>query len=146
MTSQFLTFAIRDAAYAIPLASVREVVGCRSIARVPNAGECVRGVMNLRGNVVPVVDFGRRISGGDTPLSGSTCVVLMDSKVDGGDAIVAGLVEEIHAVLDLDASAIASPPDFGTPADPRLLRGVTPGANDQLIYVLDPDDLFAGIA
>lgn len=145
MTSQFLTFALGEHAYAIPLARVREVVGCRTVVRVPNSGASIRGLMNLRGNVVPVIDFARRLGTGEVTLSDTTCAVLMEAAFDGGDAPVAALVEQIRAVVDIDAADVAAPPGFGLPVDPRLVRGITPTA-DQLVYVLDLDEILAGLA
>lgn len=144
-TSRFLTFAVAGKAYAIPLARVREVVSCRKVVRVPNVGEALRGVMSLRGNVLPVIDLSRRLGAGDTPLNDDTCAVLIEADVAGEQTPVAALVEEIRRVVDLAAEAIASTPSFGTPVDPRMVRGVA-SEGDAFTYVLDLDEVFAGLA
>ena len=145
MTTQFLTFALAGTAYAIPLERVREVVGCKTVVRVPNAGEFVRGVMNLRGSVVPVIDLARRIGAGDTTLSDTTCAVLMETDIDGETSAVAGLVEEIRSILELESGAVSATPEFGTPADPRLVRGVS-AEGEPLVFLLDLNEVFVGIS
>ena len=145
MTTPFLTFALAGGAYAIPLRRVREVVGCRAVVRVPNANECLRGVMNLRGSVVPVIDLARRLGVGDTTLCDTTCVVVMETEIDGEQTPVAGLVQEIRGAIELTDEDIAPRPSFGTAADPRLVLGVAP-EGDHFAYVLDLDEVFAGIA
>ena len=145
MTTQLLTFTVAGSAYGVPLSRVSEVVSCRTIARVPNADDCIRGVMNLRGNVVPVIDLSRRLGGGNTALAETTCAILIAAVIEGIAMTVATLVEEICAVLDVDSGAVAPAPEFGTPLDPSLVHGVT-SAGDQLVYVLDLDAVLAGIA
>ena len=144
MTTPFLTFAAAGAPCAIPLDRVREVVGCRTVVRVPNAGACVRGVMNLRGSVVPVFDLARRLGGGDTALSAMTCVVVMEADLDGENTPIAGLVEEIRGVVELTDDAMAAAPDFGTAVDRKLIRAVT-NDGDSIAYVLDLDEILAGL-
>ena len=145
MITSLLTFALGETDYAVPLGRVREVVACRSVVRVPHARECVRGVMNLRGSVVPVIDLSRRLGIGDITIGGTTCVVLLDTEIDGETAPLAALVDEIRAVVDLEADAIAAPPDFGTPVDRRLVRGVA-SDHERFAYVLDLDEVLAAIA
>jgi purine-binding chemotaxis protein CheW len=146
MTTSFLTFALAGSAYAIPLGRVREVVGCHAVVRVPNAAECVRGVMNLRGNVVPVIDLARRLGAGDTTLSDTTCALLIEATLDDEHTAIAGLVEEIHGVVELADDAINNTPSFGTPVDPALIRGIATTEHERFAYVLDPDEVLAGIA
>lgn len=144
MTTSLLTFALAGSDYAIPLGRVREVVTCRAIVRVPNANEVLRGVMNLRGSVIPVLDLACRLGLGRTTVGDTTCAVLLETEVDGESASIAGLVDEIRSVVDLAPDAITAAPDFGTPVDARLVRGVAT-ERDRFAYVLDLDEVLAGI-
>lgn len=143
--SRFLTFAIDGDVYAIPLQHVREVVSCKTVVRVPNAGEALRGLMNLRGNVVPVIDLAHRLGAGLTTLTNDTCAVLIDADIDGEQIPVAGLVEEIRGVVDLADDSILATPAFGTPIDARLVRGVV-SEGKRFAYILALDQVFNGIA
>lgn len=144
MTTAHLTFALAGVAYAIPLERVREVVACRSVVRVPNAGDFLRGVMNLRGSVVPVFDIARRLGLGDTAVCDTTSAMLVEADIDGETTAIAGLVDEIRAVTELDPQSVTQAPEFGTPVDPRVVRGIST-ENDRFAYVLDLDEILAAI-
>lgn len=139
-TTSFLTFGLAGEAYAIPLTRVREVVTCRSVVRVPNAAATMRGVMNLRGSVIPVIDFGRCLGVGATSLGETTCAVLIEADIDGDHAPLAWLVEEIHSVVELADEEVVAAPSFGLPVNAHLVRGITP-QGDRFAYVLDLDQV-----
>jgi purine-binding chemotaxis protein CheW len=142
--NSFLTMAVQGTVYAMPLARIREVVSCPSVVRVPNAGPSLRGVMNLRGSVIPVIDLACRLGFADTPTSSSTCALLMEPNgagVDGDPTPFAALIEEIGTVMELQQDELLERPAFGLPVDPRLVRGVTP-AGARFAIVLDLDELF----
>ncbi len=145
MTTSLLTFALAGSDYAIPLGRVREVVICRAIARVPNANESLRGVMNLRGSIIPVLDLACRLGLGRTTVGDATCAVLLETEADGETTFIAGLVDEIRSVVDFEPEAIAAAPDFGTPVDARLVRAVAT-EKGRYAYVLDLDEVLAGIS
>ncbi len=140
--SSFLTVALAGTTYAMPLERVREVVSYPAVVHVPNAGASLRGVMNLRGSVVPVIDLARWLGLGDTQPSALTCAVLMETDIDGENAPIAALVEEIGTVVDLQQGELLDRPSFGLPVDPRVVRGVT-AAGTNFAIVLDLDEVFA---
>ena len=141
----FLLFGVCGHEFAVPLTRVLEIVGCRHVVRVPRAGESVRGLMNLRGSVVPVVDVARHLGMGDTKLSETTCVVLIETDINGDNSPLAGLVDEIHGVLELSNDEVAEAPEFGTPVDRRLLSGVTP-PDRGTAWLLDLDAMLSSLA
>ncbi len=124
--SQYLTFFVADTAYAIAVLRVREVIEPAPITRVPSTPRAVRGVINLRGSVVPVVDLGARFDLAERVLTKRTCIVLVEVTVDGeGEAAVIGiLVDAVDQVVELAADQIEAVPPFGTHVRLDFLSGM----------------------
>ena len=143
---EYLTFFVQGEEYALPLLGVREVIPVGAVTRVPQLPPAVRGVTNLRGSVVPVVDLGIKLLGIETPIDKRTCIVLVELK-DAAGAL--GLMtERIGQVLTLAAEDVLPPPSFGTPVRTEFLRGMGRlGKKFALLLDLDrvlgPEELLA---
>jgi purine-binding chemotaxis protein CheW len=122
--SNYLTFWIAGDEYALPLARAREIVRCESITRVPHTPPWLRGVTNIRGSVIPVVDLAPRL-GCDETLIGPRSAALLIEVDWTGDCLVMGLlVDAVGRVASLAADAIDDTPSFGTRMRPDLLQGL----------------------
>ena len=113
---QFLTFFVAREEYAIDVLQVREVVGLAPITRVPSTPSQVRGVVNLRGSVVPVVDLGLRFGGAELASTRRTCIVVVE-PTPGSDQVVGRGVT-------LRQAEVVPVPAFGTQANAELLSGM----------------------
>jgi purine-binding chemotaxis protein CheW len=134
---QYLTFFVGAEEYAIDVLRVREVVDGVAITRVPAAPRDVRGVANLRGSVVPVLDLGLRFGGGALVPTARTCVVVVECE-GGADPLVGLLVDSVHRVVALTTKQIEPVPAFGTQARVELLSGI--GVVDaSFVQILAPD-------
>lgn len=122
--SEFLTFFVEREEYAVPLRRVREVIPYDTVTRVPQLPAAVRGVTNLRGTVVPVVDVARLLLGADTPVDKRTCIVLVELALEGVPATLGLMTEAVGQVLALADAEIAPPPAFGAPVKIDYLRGM----------------------
>jgi purine-binding chemotaxis protein CheW len=122
--SQYLTFCVGSEEYGIDVLHVREVVGAVPITRVPSAPVGVRGVSNLRGVVVPVIDLGVRFGGAELAIGPRTCVVVVETGEPDHRAVVGLLVDAVSRVLSLSDDELADVPKFGTAAPPELLEGL----------------------
>ena len=135
--SQYLTFFVGREEYAIDVMRVREVVDGIAITRVPAAPHDVRGVANLRGSVVPVLDLGLRFGGCALVSTARTCVVVVECEA-GPDPLVGLLVDSVQRVVALTPEQIEPVPAFGTHARVELLRGI--GVIDaSFVLILEPD-------
>lgn len=140
-TSQYLTFKLDQELFAVDIGKVREVLEFTTMTKVPRTPDFMRGVINLRGNVVPVVDMRLKLGLTMTQKTVDTCVVISEVSVDGENIVLGALVDSVQEVLDLDASQVAPPPHLGSRIDASVIRGM--GRRDeQFIMILDLDRVF----
>ena len=122
---QFLAFALGGEAFAMDIKSVREVIQYGSLTEVPLMPGFIRGVINLRGAVVPVVDLSVRFGKPPTDISKRSCVVILEVTGAGGEEVVLGvIVDQVQAVLDIHAAEIEPAPAFGSSLRSEFIAGV----------------------
>jgi purine-binding chemotaxis protein CheW len=138
MKDQYLTFFMRDEEYAVGILRVKEIIEYETITRVPTTPPHVRGVINLRGAVLPVVDLAAKFGHGETQPGRTTCIVIVETQLRGEVLAVGLLADSVSQVVDLDASEIEPPPPFGTNVRIDFLVGM--GKLDgRLLLVLEID-------
>jgi purine-binding chemotaxis protein CheW len=138
MSAQYLTFAVHGEAYGVEVLRVQEVIASLPLTRVPAIPPSIRGVVNLRGGVVPVVDLGLRFGQGALIVRKRTCIVLVEVALDGGTFGMGILVDEVNQVIDLDPAAIEPVPPFGIHVRPDFLRGMA-AVGEKFVMLLDVD-------
>jgi purine-binding chemotaxis protein CheW len=134
ITEQLLTFLIGDDEYGIAIHRVREIAEYRALTPVPMTPPWMRGVMNLRGTVVPAVDLAARLGLERTTVSRRTCLIIVEMDVDTERVVMAVMVDAVSRVVDVSPEDIQEPPPFGLGIDfvPGLVR-----VDDRLIVLLD---------
>ena len=133
---QYLTFALGGEEYGIDILRVQEIKGYTAVTPIPNAPAYVKGVMNLRGTVVPVFDLRLRFGMESHPFDRFTVIVVVNLA-----ARVAGLVVDgVSDVLDFPAGSIEPAPDLGASVDMSLIQGIA-RYQDRLITLLDIDPI-----
>ncbi|WP_432969348.1 chemotaxis protein CheW [Dactylosporangium sp. CA-233914] len=135
---RFLTFTLHGEAYALDIFHVIEIIEYRALTAVPMAPGFVRGVINLRGRAVPVVDLGIRFGQGATPVGRRTSIIIVRSgDTDGTDGQDVGiLVDMVNKVVGFGPGDVEPPPTFGTGIQPEYISGMARREND-FIIVLD---------
>jgi len=139
LTRQLLRFALGDASYAVPIDSVREILELVPTTALPMMPDFVRGVMNLRGSVVPVIDVAARLGLPLARIGRRTCIVVVEvpSQEDGNATLVLGmLVDGVHEVMDAAENEIEQAPSMGTRIDPHFIAGIA-RAGTTLVTLLD---------
>lgn len=121
---QFLSFHLGGEEYAVGILSIREVVEYQRLTPVPATPPWVRGVMNLRGTVVPVLDLATRLRRGETAVERLTCIMIFEVDLEGEPTPVGVLIDAVGRVIELTADAIQEPPPFGSPVRAELLVGL----------------------
>jgi purine-binding chemotaxis protein CheW len=139
--NQYLTFILEKGLFALDIASVREVLELTSITRIPRTPECIRGVINLRGRAVPVVDLKQKFGMGTTERTINTCVIITDISLDGENTVLGVLADSVQEVYDMEASQIEPPPRMGTPIRADCILGMG-RAGEQFIIILDINKVF----
>jgi purine-binding chemotaxis protein CheW len=140
-TSQYLTFTLDEELFALDISKVREVLEFTSATKVPRTPEFMRGVINLRGSVVPVVDLRVKFGMSRTEKGIDTCVIIADVAVDGERTTLGALADSVQEVLELDPVQIDPPPRIGTRLDTAFIKGMGKRDDDFLI-LLDIDRVF----
>ncbi len=135
-SQQLLTFTLDGERYAVEIEKVREVLEFTTCNRVPRAPEHVRGMINLRGNVVPVIDLRLKLGLSRTERTVDTCVIITQVQADGEPLVLGALADSVQEVIELEASAVVPPPRMGTRVDTRFLRGVGK-RDDHFLLLLD---------
>jgi len=133
-TAQYLTFMLGEATYAIGILGIKEVIQYGGVTEVPRMPEFIRGVINLRGAVLPVIDLGACFGRGVSAPARRSCIVVME--VAGGSHEVGVMVDAVHAVLDIDTADIGPPPAFGSGVRADFIQGMA-RVGERVLVILD---------
>lgn len=141
LVTQYLSFTLDDEVFAVDVARVREILEYKGTTRIPQVPSYLRGVINLRGSVVPVVDLRLLFGLSATQRSINTCVIVLEVKV-GGDTVIAGaLADSVREVLELDPNEIEAAPRLGSHLNTEFIEGMGK-RNDQFLMLLNIDRVF----
>ena len=141
-TSQYLSFMLDQEIYALDISRVREVLDFTDVTKVPRMPEYMRGVLNLRGGVVPVIDLRLKFGLSITSETVDTCVVIMEIDLEGETTLLGALADSVQEVLTLDPEYIEPPPRIGTRLNTEFIRGMGK-KDDDFIIILDIDKVFS---
>lgn len=122
--TQYLSFSLRDTEYAVGILNVKEILQYEQTTRVPSTPRSVRGVINLRGQVVPVVDLAAKFGLGETTPGRLTCILIVEARIDGTPAVVGVLADSVQEVIELGKDDVEPTPAFGTQVRVDFLLGV----------------------
>ena len=140
--AQYLTFTLDDEVFAVNIAKVHEVLDFTKITKVPKTPDYLRGVINLRGSVVPVADMRLKFGLPKTEKTVNTCIVIMELSLDGDNTVLGALVDSVQEVLDLEPGQIEPAPRIGTRLKTEFIKGMGK-RDDQFIIILDIDKVFS---
>ncbi len=137
---QYLTFILAGEEYGVDILRVQEIKGWDSVTPIPNTPDYIRGVINLRGTIVPIIDLRRRFSLESIPYGSTTVVIVL--KVCNGDAsrIMGIVVDAVSEVYNIDTDEMKSAPDFGTMISIDFIQGLAT-VEEKMIIMLDIDHL-----
>src|ERR1700675_585729 len=141
-TRQYLTFRLGDEVFATDVAKVREVLDFTTITKIPRTPEFVSGVINLRGNVVPVVDLRLCFEMTKTVKTVNTCIVVVEMVLDGEPTVIGALADSVEEVIDLEPDQIQPAPKIGTRIRTDFIKGMGK-RESQFIMILDIDRVFS---
>jgi purine-binding chemotaxis protein CheW len=136
--AQYLTFSLSGGEYAIAVLRVREIIEYEAVTRVPSTPAFLRGVINLRGSVVPVVDLARKFRLPESPVTKRTCIIIAEVESETGRIVMGVLADSVNQVVDFRPDEIEPPPSFGTPVRVDYLRGLGK-LGGEFVLVLDTD-------
>ena len=141
-TEQYLTFLTAGEEYAIAIVKVREIIEFEAVTTVPNTPVWIRGVTNLRGSVVAVVDLAMKFGLPASGISKFSCIIITEVMFQGESLIMGVLADSVSQVIDLSDDEIEQPPPFGTRVKTEYLLGM--GAlGKKFCLILDIDKVLS---
>ena len=139
--AQFLTFTLGEEVFAMDIRTVREIIQYGPMTTVPLMPGFVRGVINLRGAVVPVIDLHARFGRRPSAIGAMTCIVIFDA-LRGGERVELGLlVDAVSEVIDIAPAQIEPPPNFGSAVRRDFIQGMGK-VGARFVILLEPDKAF----
>ncbi|QEN08323.1 chemotaxis protein CheW [Oceanispirochaeta crateris] len=139
---QYLTFNVGGDDYAINVGNIREVLEFQSVSRVPRMPDYMRGIINLRGSVVPVIDLKTKFDLGQTEKSIDTSVIVTELKIGDDDVVLGLLTDAVNEVVDIDETDIEPTPNIGTTIDSSFIKGMGK-KDDKFIIILNINRIFS---
>lgn len=136
--NQLLTFYIGDEEYAVTILKVTEIIECASLTKVPGTPPWIRGVLNLRGAVVPVIDLSVKFGMDPTVITPRTCVVMIEMQHNDERVVLGVMADSVHQVIELADQDIQPPPSFGPKVRVDCIQGMG-NANGRFVVLLDID-------
>jgi purine-binding chemotaxis protein CheW len=140
--AQYLTFMLGGESFGIGIMAVKEIIEFAGLTEVPMMPESIRGVINLRGAVVPVMDLAARFGRAQTVAGKRTCIVIVELEADGQRQLTGVVVDAVSAVLDIPASDIEPAPSFGTRIRGDFIGGMGK-VNGRFVILLNVDAVLA---
>lgn len=139
---QYLTFLLAGDVFAIAIPVIKEIIEYSSLTEVPMMPAYVRGVINLRGAAVPVLDLLLRFGKKSSAVTKRTCIVIIETATQGRPQDVGVVVDSVDSVLDISASQIEPPPRFGATLRNDFIQGMGK-VNGRFVKLLDVDPVLA---
>ncbi len=139
---QYLTFRLADETYAMPILSIKEILEFGNLTNVPMMPACIRGVLNLRGRVVPVVDLSVRFGRVATTATRRTCIVIIEVGTAGERQDIGVIVDGVNQVLEIRADQIEPATDFGARLRTDFIAGMGK-IDDRFVVILDCDQVLS---
>jgi purine-binding chemotaxis protein CheW len=141
-TRQYLSFKLDEEEFALDISKVREVLDFTKITKVPQTPDFMKGVINLRGSVVPVVDLNKKFSIKDTAKTVNTRIIIGEVDIEGDSVVLGVLADSVHEVMELEPESIEPAPKIGTKLNTDFIKGM--GKRDEeFVMILDIDKIFS---
>jgi purine-binding chemotaxis protein CheW len=141
-TVQYLTFTLSDEVFAIDVSKVREILELTTINKVPQTPEFMRGVINLRGSVVPVIDLRLNFGMERTEQTINTCIIVIEVNLEGENIVLGALADSVREVVEMEPELIEPAPRLGTKLNTDFIKGMGK-VDNEFVMILDVDRVFS---
>ncbi len=141
-TVQYLTFKLSDEVFALDVAKVREILEITNITKVPQTPDYMRGVINLRGSVVPVIDMRLKFGMSATEQTINTCIIVVEINMDGDSIVLGALADSVQEVVEMEPESIEAAPHIGTKLNTEFIKGMGK-IDSHFVMILDIDKVFS---
>ena len=141
-TRQYLTFQLGEEVFALDVSHVREILEFTTVTKVPKTPDYMRGVINLRGSVVPVLDMRLKFGLTEIEKTVDTCIIVVEVTCEGETTVIGALVDSVQEVFELEHDQIEPAPKIGTQLKTGFVKGMGK-KDDRFIILLDIDKVFS---
>jgi len=141
-TRQYLTFQLGEEVFALDVSHVREILEFTTVTKVPKTPDYMRGVINLRGSVVPVLDMRLKFGLTEIEKTVDTCIIVVEVSCEGETTVIGALVNSVQEVFELEQDQIEPAPKIGTQLKTGFVKGMGK-KDDRFVIILDIDKVFS---
>jgi len=142
LAGKYLTFFIGEETYGLEILKVQEIIGMQELAKVPRTPEYVKGVFNLRGKVIPVVDLRLKFGMEEQKRTRHTCIIIVNVQNEGKEVNMGTIVDQVSEVAEISGDEIEPAPSFGNQVATNFIMGMTK-TKDSVKILLDIDKVLA---
>ncbi len=142
VAAQYLTFKLHEEVFALEISRVREVLEYTSVTRVPRTPDFMTGVINLRGNVIPVIDMNLKLGMPKTERTIDTCIIIVEIVESGETLVLGALADSVQEVIEIEPENIEPAPKIGTSLNIEFLKGMGK-KDDHFMMIFDIDKVFS---
>jgi len=140
-SKQYVTFCLAEELFGVEVNRTREILSVISVTSVPQTPDYMLGVINLRGQVVPVIDMRLKLGLSAAAETQDTCIIVVEVLVDGEPIVVGALADAVREVLEIKSDAIEPPPRLGTRLNTEFIKGMGK-IDEEFLILLDIDKIF----
>lgn len=138
---KLLTFSLGSEGYGISILKVKEIIGMMDITPVPRTPDFIKGVINLRGKIIPVMDLRTKFGMNQQDYDERTCIIVVEVTMQGLQKLIGVVVDTVSEVVTISNDQIEPPPEYGTHAEHNSILGIGK-IKDRVVIILDIDEVF----
>lgn len=138
---KLLTFSLGSEGYGVSILKVKEIIGMMHITPVPRTPSFVKGVINLRGKIIPVVDLRAKFNMDEKPYNERTCIIVVEVNLNNTQRLLGVVVDMVSEVVSITSEEIEPPPQYGTKLDHNFILGIGK-IKDRVVIIIDIDEIF----
>lgn len=133
---KYLMFSLGEEHYGIPILKVNEIIGMMAVTHVPQTPKAIKGIINLRGKIIPIMDLRLKFSMDERAYDEQTCIVIVETTNEKNKGFVGIIIDKVSEVVNIDSSDIEPPPSYGSDLETNFLLGVGK-VKDKVVLLLD---------
>lgn len=138
---KLLTFSLGSEGYGISILKVKEIIGMMDITPIPKTPDFIKGVINLRGKIIPVMDLRTKFSMEEKEYNERTCIIVAEVSISGAQKLIGVVVDMVSEVVTISNEQIEPPPEYGTTKEHGSILGIGK-IKDRVVIILDIDEVF----
>lgn len=138
---KLLTFSLGEEGYGLSILKVKEIIGMLDITPVPRTPDFIKGVINLRGKIIPIMDLRAKFDMAQQEYNERTCIIVVEIVLKGAQKLIGVVVDMVSEVVMISDEQIEPPPEYGTSVEHNFILGIGK-LKDRVVIILDIEELF----